>query len=347
MRELTVLFYGDAWRFSGAWSYVTALRNAGHTVIEVSDRMERPSSPLDRAYEYTLRFPRERVRRAHVEGIVDVAKRTLPDLIIVMRGLAIGPDDVRRLQAFAGQVINVNHDDFFSHYPTNWSVLQRDAIPVYDRLFVTKEVNVAETRARGGRPEFLPFAYDPSIHRPVASEDDEHLDSDVTFIGTYVEERLPLLERLVTRVPASYAFRGAGWDRLPARSPLRPYVIPAPVFGPEMAKVIGRASVSLGLLRRGNRDDHTQRTFEIPACGGVFLGERTWRHAAYFREGVECELFDPNDPAELAAKVRLLLTDPGRRESIRSAGLAAVRAQHHTYDDRVAQIVSAYDRDRR
>jgi spore maturation protein CgeB len=109
-----------------------------------------------------------------------------------------------------------------------------------------------------------------------------------------------------------------------------------------MAKALGGAKIALGFLRKENRDDYTQRTFEIPACGGLLLAERTPMHLSLFREGVEAEFFDPTRPEELAAKVRDLLADDARRDAIRTAGRAAVLRGGYTYDDRIRQILDLY-----
>ena len=103
--------------------------------------------------------------------------------------------------------------------------------------------------------------------------------------------------------------------------------------------------MNLGFLRKKNRVFCTVRTFEIPACNGVLLGERTPLHRSFYREGVEADFFDPDDPAELADKVRRLLTDDEHRESVRRAGLAAVRRGKHTYRDRLDRLFAVYERE--
>jgi spore maturation protein CgeB len=241
-------------------------------------------------------------------------------------------------------VANISHDDFFSQYRLNTSRVQWAAIPAYDQILTTREVNVDEIRPLNPRVEFFPFAYDPSIHRPVPIPPDE-TDKwivDVTFVGTYASQRASLLERLVTAVPARYAVYGGSWHKLRRSSPLRRYVRFNPVLLDDQAKALGGAKVALGFLRKENRDDYTQRTFEIPACGGLLLAERTERHSALYREGVEAEFFDPDRPDELIDKVSVLLADESRRERIRQAGVAAVSRLPHTYDHRIARVLELY-----
>jgi spore maturation protein CgeB len=218
---------------------------------------------------------------------------------------------------------------------------------VYDRLLVTREVNVAEVAPLNPRVEFFPFAYEPSIHRPISIPpgEAERWGVDVVFVGTYAPHRAAMLEWLVAAVPARYAVHGNSWEKLGSRSPLRPFVTFADVKLDDQAKALGGAKIALGFLRKENRDEYTQRTFEIPACGGLMLAERTAAHLALFREGEEAEFFDPDDPAELIAKVQDLLADPVRRERVRAGGMAALTRCDHTYDDRVRRLLAAYHRD--
>jgi spore maturation protein CgeB len=244
------------------------------------------------------------------------------------------------MRAAGAFVTNINHDDFFSMNPNNRSPLQRAALPFYDFVFVTREVNVAEVAPINPHVEFFPFAYHPKFHRPVAIP--PAFDTDVVFVGTWEAERCHLLEQLVQRVPARYAIWGSHWSGAGKNSPLRPYLIGRDALLDDQCRALGGAKISLAFLRKLNRDDYTQRTFEIPACGGLLLAERTARHASFYREGIEAEFFDPQSPEELIEKVRSLLADPARRQAIRDAGKQALERQHHTYRDRLERLLQIH-----
>ncbi|HKP62003.1 MAG TPA: glycosyltransferase [Polyangiales bacterium] len=348
--QLRVVLYGDGLvPNTGGFCYAAALRELGHDVVCVSERaeIELYSKALwARALRRVRGQPLELHRRRHIERLTRAVSQASADLVIVLKGLLIGPDDVGALQRSGAWVANINHDDFFSQNPHNWSTLQRRAIPSYDFIFTTREVNLAEVAPLNPRVEFMPFAYHPAIHRPleISSEERARWESDVAFIGTWERERCRLLEQLVRAVPARYSIWGSDWQRVSRRSPLRPYLKYGAVMGDEMAKAIGSARISLGFLRKLNRDDYTQRTFEIPACGGVLLAERTARHQSYYVEGVEAEFFDSADAGELIRKVQALLSDRPRTESIRAAGRTALLRQHHTYRDRMQQLIEVYRR---
>jgi spore maturation protein CgeB len=344
---LDIVLYGEAAHCgSGAYCYAETLREMGHHVEVASEAVhfEKYARPALRVLRKLRGRPLEVHRRRNAGELLGLARRAKPQIVIVLKGLHIAADDVRALRAGGAWVVNINHDDFFSRNKSNWSVVQRRALPAYDFVFATREVNVAEVRPLNPNVEFFPFAYYPRIHRPlpVTTVEDARFASDVVFVGTWERERCELLERLVTAVPARYAIWGSFWSRAGRRSPLRPFIRGGDVRGDDMAKALGGAEIALGFLRKSNRDDYTQRTFEIPACGGLLLAERTARHLTFYREGIEAEFFDPERPDELVSRVRALLSDPERRTQIRAAGLAALQRQAHTYRDRLERLLWLY-----
>jgi spore maturation protein CgeB len=342
-----ILLYGDAaLRGSGGYCYALALRELGHEVIcaDSDEGFERYRQLHWRVVRRLHAGPLARHRREHAALLVATARRERPQIVIILKGVHIGGDAVRALKQLGAWVAIINHDDFFSQNPVNRSLEQQLALPAYDFVFVTREVNVAEVRPANPHVEFFPFAYHPAIHRPVAIPSCERAQwtSDVAFVGSWERERAGLLEELVRRVPARYAIWGSMWERAGRRSPLQPYLHKHDVLMDEMAKAIAGSQIALGFLRKKNRDDYTQRTFEIPACGGLLLAERTARHLSLYREGVEAEFFDPVRPDELIEKVRALLGDDERRARLREAGRAALLRQHQTYRDRLERLLQLY-----
>lgn len=350
---MKILLYGEGHRpGTGAWCYAETLRDMGCEVVVFADheRLEVYGRSIGfRAWLRMARKPWEFHRKQHVAQLIAVVKRERPEIVIILKGLYIGPDDIRELQAQSCWVVNINHDDFFSQNRNNWSHLQRKALHNYDYILTTRECNVAEVRRFNENVEFFPFAYYPRIHRPLKIPDTERAvwGVDVVFVGNYEQERSQLLEELVTRIRANYAIWGVQWHKVGRHSPLAPHIKGRSVVVDDMAKAIGGAKVALAFLRKENRDDYTQRTFEIPACSGVLLGERTRRHQEIYREGEEAEFFDHRSPDELASKVRMLLNDDVHRERVRAAGRAALLRQAYTYQDRMQRVLELFNKHHR
>lgn len=336
---------------SGAWCYCESLGELGHQVLRLDNSSivnQYRRSPLRRIYRKVTKrlFQFDQVQ--HGNQMATKVEAFRPEIVIVLKGLYISPTDVGRLQHAGAWVVNVNHDDFFSVNRNNWSPLQHQTIPAYDYIFTTREVNVSEIRPQNTNVSFFEFAYFPRIHRPLPLDetDDKQWRSDVVFIGTWEEDRCAMLETLMAKVPAEYAIHGAMWNKTKRTSPVRRALRSSGVFLDDMAKAIGGAKISLGFLRKQSRDDYTQRTFEIPACGGLLLAERTPRHLGFFREGIEAEFFEVTSIDELCCKVYALLGDQHRRDSIREAGRQALLRQHHTYADRMQTLLAIYRAER-
>lgn len=318
----------------------------GHQVTSFDDALGLKvyqTNLLARSYRKLWRRPAESHRKDHVEALIREIEKNRPEIVIILKGLYLGPHDIQTIRRTGAWTVNINHDDFFSANRNNWTALQRSAVSQYDYVFTTREMNVEEVHPLNPNVEFFPFAYYPRIHRPITLREDERIrwNSDVVFVGTWERERCRLLENLVQQIPAKYAIYGGQWDRVMRKSPLRPF-LHGPIVMDDMAKALGRAKVSLAFLRKENRDDYTQRSFEIPACGGVLLAERSSVHKSLYMEGHEAEFFDPNSSEELAAKVSLLLADGTHREALREAGHATLIRQRHTYQDRLQRLIDLY-----
>src|SRR5262249_22540618 len=151
---------------------------------------------------------------------------------------------------------------------------------------------MADVRAAGCRAvTYLPFAYKPDVHFPEMSPtaaDHSRLASDVVFIGGCDRDRVAYLGELTTPGPdLRVRAYGGFWDR---EAGLRRHH-GGLVLGRDYRLATGSARIALNLVRRANRDGHTMRTFEIPACGGFMLAERTKEHEDLFEEEREVGYF--------------------------------------------------------
>jgi spore maturation protein CgeB len=94
--------------------------------------------------------------------------------------------------------------------------------------------------------------------------------------------------------------------------------------------------MSIGFLRRICPDEHTTRTFEIPACGSLLIADRSQEHQELFAEGVEAELF--SDATELADKLRFYRAHPDACARLAAAGRERCLKSGYSYRQRLATI---------
>ncbi|MBE0693278.1 MAG: glycosyltransferase, partial [Aquamicrobium sp.] len=279
-------------------------------------------------------------------ALVDLARRSRPDVVFIYRGLLVPPRVLAALRQAAPRAIIVgyNNDDPFA--PANPAWLWRHflaALPHYDLALAFRALNLAEFRAAGApRVDLLRAWFVPWIHRPLALDpaDRERFDCDVAFIGHYeADGRLDLLEAVMQ---AGYRLRlfGANWHRAPPRAWLGRLAPIHPVFGDDYAKAVRGAKVALAFLSRRNRDSYTTRSFEIPACGGFMLSPFTPDLAALFREGREAEFFRSRD--EMIAKIGCYRDDAEARTRIAQAGRARVFTDGHDVMSRAAALIDRF-----
>jgi spore maturation protein CgeB len=83
-------------------------------------------------------------------------------------------------------------------------------------------------------------------------------------------------------------------------------------------------------------DATTTRTYEIPACGGFMLHERSDELAKFFEEGKEVACFESS--AEVAEKIHYYLRHEDERKAIAQAGYNRC-VPAYSYDNRMSEIV--------
>lgn len=238
-------------------------------------------------------------------------------LVWIDKGITIWPSTLRELRSANPGVRIVGYSpDSMADRPFNSRHFLR-SLPEYDAFITTKSFGVAELGALGARKVvYSPSGYDPATHRPPVGTLDESAMRDACFIGTFEEERARSIVALCRSGIAVDVF-GNGWERL-RKSPPKGLRLNSAAIGAEYALQLRSHRIALCFLRKLSRDQHTQRSVEIPACGAFMLAERTPEHEELFKEGREAEYFASDE--ELVDKARRYLVDHRARERIAEAG---------------------------
>jgi spore maturation protein CgeB len=93
---------------------------------------------------------------------------------------------------------------------------------------------------------------------------------------------------------------------------------------PDVRKALSGSKIGACFVSKWNRDECTNRTWEIPACGLFLLAERTPSMQNLYIEGEEAEFFD--SPEEFIDKVQFYLKNETFRQSIAERGYRRVTA---------------------
>jgi hypothetical protein len=320
-----ILYIGELTPFTRCEQRLRTLRELGHEVRALSylpvldgpqDAQRLPIVPrvLNRV---GVPLDLERVN----ERTLDAAARERFDLLWVEKARMLHAPTLvgfRRLQPDAA-LAYFSEDDMVLRQ--NASLWFRAALPLYDTVFTTKLRNLAdgELAALGARRVlFEPKTFDPRLHRPVPVDDAvrARLGSDVLFVGTFERERARSCLALA-RAGVRVRVFGHGWERFRSRHD-NLLVERRAIGGEDYVAALCAAKIALGFLRKKSRDEHTDRSVEIPACGAFMLAERSREHSRLFREHREAVFFESDE--ELIAETRRYLADDVGRTRIALAG---------------------------
>jgi spore maturation protein CgeB len=279
-----------------------------------------------------------------LEGLNGELRRSVsdlqPDLVWIDKGVSITAATLRNLRARRPGVklAHYNPDDPFGGFGlAGWRTFL-SAVRDYDIHFVPRRENVAEYTRLGARQvvQLMPaWGYAPDVHRPVPVDADSlaRYGADIGFVGSFEPERA---QDLLTVAKAGLNVRIVGpWP--PAF--LHPGLLHSPevAFGADYARAICSFKIALGFLRKRNRDRHTSRSIEIPACGVFMLAERSEEHQALLTEGREAEFFSSVE--ELVDKARYYLSHDRERERIAAAGRERCLASGYSNEQCMARIL--------
>jgi spore maturation protein CgeB len=272
-------------------------------------------------------------------ALVETAAAIDPDLILIGKGRWFTPAALEAAKKVSGAtLVNWATDDPFNRAVNSREIVK--SIPVYDLYVCTKKEIMDDVRRAGcANLAYVRFGYKPGVHFPESPATDgerSRFACDVMFAGGCDAHRAKYFEELIRAMPdVRLHLYGGYWERVHA---LRPYARGFAV-GRDYRLAVGSAKISANLVRRSNRDDHVMRTFEIPACGGFMLTERSTTHEELFSEDKEAAFF--SSPDEFVAKIRDYLARDEDRRRIAAESHRKIMHGGHTYGDRLAEISSA------
>lgn len=364
---ISILFIGQTARGQTSGMRAQALRRLGHDVHTVdSGMLWRSASYLQRSVE------QRRGTGVRIDAFNDAVHQALrqfrPDLLWAEKQEHLDPSLLQLAHNQGVQTVHYNPDPYFA---IQWKRTARgDAcLRLYDVAVVTKRYELDDYLLHGvQRVIYSPLGFDPVVHTPTRIN--QRSGADVVFVGGWEPRR----ERLIAeaaRITTNVRVWGYGWRiaqmhqlnllralRLGRLTPGERLYWGAPrgalgplighgegphgeIYAEAYASAIGGSRVSLGFLRELCPDEHTTRTFELPAMGGFLLADRSEEHCELFDEGREAEFFGTDD--EFSEKLSYYLTHETARVHIARAGRERCLASGYSYDERLRTILAKID----
>jgi spore maturation protein CgeB len=253
--------------------------------------------------------------------LLALAARERVQIAILDKALPLQPKTLRRLRQSGVFCIDFVIDDPLG--PRNdpgWRLYRR-TVPGFDLTGVQRDANLEEYRKAGAKEVVrIQTSFERTVHYPPpAGWNDARRDRLVSFIGTPYDDRADFLTRL-WRAGAPVEISGSRPHWLAALPPdafASTFRI-GELIGDAYREAIWRSRINLAFVTHSNRDQVAQKAFEITACGGFLLAERTPGHQACFREDEEAVFFSGLD--ECRAKIDRYLNDEPARAAIAAAG---------------------------
>jgi len=317
-------------------AWLRALRDLGIKTELFDTHSYIPANLIGRIEEHFIFGPHiGKVNRMVVERV----KEMRPDVAHFYQGHHYTAEtiaQVARVSFAAGS----HYDDPFGRPQRREYRLLKKAFPEYDGYHVNRQCNVAEAATYGvKRVRVLMTYYIPWLHYPgsLSMQEQRTWGSDIVYAGHMEPDlRIECLTRVVRAGLKCRIFGGEAEWRSALPRDVYQAVRPIPdVRGADYRRALCASKIAACFFSKWNRDQYTNRSWEIPACGVFLLSERTPAMQGFYDEGKEAEFFDC--PEEFMDKVRFYLQNESARKRIAAAGYARVTASEHDIYSRMRQ----------
>lgn len=350
---MKILYLGEIAAGQTCLMRLRALERLGHEVRGINT-----NAPWREASWWQRQWQR-RLRRGPTidrlnQSILNAAREFRPDLLWADKQEFLRADTLTAIQKLGVRAISFTPDPYF-YLDWKRNPLMDQAMPCFDGLVYCKTYEQADYEQLDKPLLYMPLGFCDESHRPILPTT-QAWHCSVGFLGGWEPRR----ERLLTAVAKAQVdlkVRGGYWEfLLDGKWSLRRHIIlrqlaggeaftfyanptlascyfGGEVYGDDYAAALSGARIGLGFLRKVCPDQHTTRTFEIPACGSLLLSDRTPECQAFFTEGQEAEYFDSE--AELVDKVRFYTQNETARQRIAAAGRQRCLSSGYSYLERM------------
>lgn len=267
-------------------------------------------------------------------------------------------ETLQGLRKLGARLVHFTPDPYFT---LDWkrTRLMDAAMKEFDVLIYCKSYEKASYEAIGKPLVYMPLGYCDEVHRPLPSND-PRWHCALGFLGGWDPRREKMLA-LVADAGLDLKIWGGYWDFLrDGRWTLRRKIIMdqlaggetyrihpnekmaaclqgGEVYADDYARALTGSKIGIGFLREVCPDQHTTRTFEIPACGSMLLADRTDEHRDFFEEGRDAEYF--GEEQELLDKAKFYTTHDDARARIAAAGRQRCINGRYAYVHRMADVL--------
>lgn len=242
------------------------------------------------------------------------------NVVWIDKGLFVNKKTLQKIKNINPKILIIGYSPDEMSQRHNQSLNFIESLPYYDYFVTTKSYIIEDLKKMGAKEVlFVDNAYEDTFHFPriVTEIEKEKLGGDVGFIGAWEQERANSILYLAKNEIQVRVWGGGEWNQYKNKYP-NLQIENKPLFSEEYSMALSAFKISLCFLRKMNFDLQTQRTMEIPACGGFLMAERTVEHKRLFDEGNEAAFFSSDE--ELLEKCQYFLANEEQRAIIAQSG---------------------------
>lgn len=359
---MKILFVGQLGEGQTTRMRMEVLEELGHTIIPLNSQTGWGAS------SFIQRTVQKKLGRGPVisklnHDLLSLAKQHKPDLMWGEKQEYLFPDTLREIQGMGTKLLHFTPDPYFT---LSWkrTPLMDEGMTIFDYVVTCKRYELDEYRRKCHQVIYMPLGFAEAVHRPIFPADSQKrhaFSSDVGFLGGWEPRREEMLDA-IAGTGCDLKIWGYAWDHLvdgkwsPRRyvrlrdlagkdafqihknERLAAALQGNEVYGDNYAFALSGARISVGFLRHVCPDQHTTRTFEIPACASMMIADRTEEHQEFFEEGREADFFSSKE--ELIDKVRFYLAHEAAREKVALAGYERCYRSQYSYSNRVLEVLT-------
>ena len=359
---MKILYLGQIGPGQTALMRMRALERLGHSVrgVHTSEAWNRASWIKRQVQRRTHRGP---IVEEINSTILSAARQFKPAMVWADKQGFLRVETIEELRRLGAKSVHFTPDPYFS---LDWkrTRLMDATMGAFDALVYCKSYERGQYEELGKPVVYTPLGYCDEVHRPLLS-DDPRWSCAVGFLGGWEPRRESLLHAIAA-AGIDIKIWGGYWDFLRnGKWTLRQHIIlrqlaggqcfrvhsdellarahqGGEVYEDDYARALTGCKIGLGFLRKVCPDQHTTRSFEIPACGSLLLADRTEEHQEFFEEGKEAEFFASCE--ELLDKTKFYCGNESARKRIADAGYKRCIEGGYAYVHRLRTALEALER---
>ncbi|ARF67495.1 hypothetical protein B7C51_06205 [Paenibacillus larvae subsp. pulvifaciens] len=274
------------------------------------------------------------------------AEQQNPDLVLVMNGLHVFPEDHLEQVAYIRR-LGIPTVIWFADDPYFMDESIRVALS-YDYVFTHEQASVDFYRSQGCTKVYhLPLAVSLELYRPMAVDD--KYSSDICFVGNAFSNRIAFIDEVADYLLTKKIYLiGALWDQLKHFRKFESSIHLGWMPVEETVRYYNGAKLVLNLYRSTLNGDHNKntvglqgvsvnpRTFEIAACGVCQITDFRPELPSLYIPGIEIASF--TSPGQFITLCEYYLEREEERLSLAVGGFRRTLEQH-TFPNRLRGLL--------